>query len=278
MGIATIVPNVVFPTSLPKMPRIDALESLGSLLLIDPGHSAEPWAAGVPSSGSAVPNLVRSIADTVLGQTTSSPVLTRSSSSGKGLVERTARGGLHVAQNETATSYGDASATISFPAVIASYISRYYNHDYFVSAWIRNTRAGAAFQDANSVVQLQSATQYGLALSSGSARYSSKNRMISYSANSGNHRVNALVDEIPESWGQTFFRASAAALGNAMGASTSDYGEVGSYILYRIYVEDLTVSGRSYEHMETLDAKMHAQAFGTGGRYAGDTFTSPTSI
>jgi hypothetical protein len=278
MGTAQIVPNVVFPSSVPKMPTIDMMESRGSLILIDPAHSFNPWGDTLPASGSAVPNLVKSIADTVLRQTTPNPILSRSATSGKGKVELSARGGLHVAQNELATGYSDSSATIAFPPAIASYLSSNYSHDYFVGAWIRNTGPGASYADNNPVVQLQSSTEFGISLSSGFTRFSSKNRNITYSANTGNHRVNALIDSIPSSWGQTFLRSSVAALGNAMGDQAADYGKVGSYVLYRIYIEDLTVSGRTYEQLEALDAKAHAQAFGPGGRYAGDTYTNPGSI
>jgi hypothetical protein len=278
MGITHVITQSPFPTSTPQTPTVDMMESSGSLMLIDPGHSSNPWGDTLPASGVGVPNLVKATADTILTQTTPNPVLSRSATSGKGKVELSARGGLHVAQNELATSYGDASATIAFPPAIASYLSSNYSHDYFVGAWIRNTGAGASYADNNPVVQLQSATEFGISLSSGFTRFSSKNRNITYSGNVGNHRVNALIDSIPSSWGQTFLRSSVAALGNAMGDSASDYGKVGSYILYRIYIEDLTVSGRTYEQLEALDAKAHAQAFGTGGRYAGDTYTNPGAI
>lgn len=52
-----------------------------------------------------------------------------------------------------------------------------------------------------------------------------------------------------------------------------------SRVLYRWYLEDLTVSGRTYAEVLAADYALYQQAFGVGGRYYGDTLpTDPSTI
>lgn len=51
-----------------------------------------------------------------------------------------------------------------------------------------------------------------------------------------------------------------------------------SCVLYRVYMEDLTVSGRTFAAVDALDNDDYTTAFAAGSRYAGDTWTDPTTI
>jgi hypothetical protein len=51
-----------------------------------------------------------------------------------------------------------------------------------------------------------------------------------------------------------------------------------SGVLYRVYLEDFTVSGRTYSEVEAADLAEFATAFGVGGRYAGDTHTAVSAL
>ncbi|MCF6764112.1 hypothetical protein, partial [Pseudomonas fragi] len=51
-----------------------------------------------------------------------------------------------------------------------------------------------------------------------------------------------------------------------------------SRIIYRAYGEDLTVSGRNYAEVEALDYALFLEAFAPGGKFYGDTFTSPSAL
>ena len=54
---------------------------------------------------------------------------------------------------------------------------------------------------------------------------------------------------------------------------------VSSHIVYRLYLEDLTVSGRSYATVDALSwAEYQKQVLTPGGRYYGDTFTDPATL
>jgi len=41
-----------------------------------------------------------------------------------------------------------------------------------------------------------------------------------------------------------------------------------------MYLEDLTVSGRTYADVDALDNALYTEAFGAGGAYSGDTYTA----
>ena len=52
-----------------------------------------------------------------------------------------------------------------------------------------------------------------------------------------------------------------------------------SWILYRTYVEDLSVSGRTYAEVDALDYALYEKHVLTAdGRYYGDTYTDPATL
>lgn len=61
--------------------------------------------------------------------------------------------------------------------------------------------------------------------------------------------------------------------------ATTNKDKCASHIIYRFYMEDLTVSGRSYEAVDALSwAEYQKHVLTPGGRYYGDTFTDPATI
>lgn len=51
-----------------------------------------------------------------------------------------------------------------------------------------------------------------------------------------------------------------------------------SYALYRIYIEDLSLSGRTFDQVRAIDEAEFIKAFGVGGRFYGDTWSDPATI
>lgn len=86
-------------------------------------------------------------------------------------------------------------------------------------------------------------------------------------------------------WGEVEWKGSINPAGttfsgqntNAMGTGNAHH-RMPSMILYRFVLEDLTVTGRSFATADAIDAAQFAAAFGTGGRYNGDTYTDPATI
>lgn len=50
-----------------------------------------------------------------------------------------------------------------------------------------------------------------------------------------------------------------------------------SFAVYRIYIEDLTLSGRTYAQVKAIDDAEFAKAFAVGGRFHGDTWSNPAT-
>lgn len=68
-----------------------------------------------------------------------------------------------------------------------------------------------------------------------------------------------------------------AAIGGQSGSGAKNL--LPSKILYRVYIEDLTVSGRSYATVDAIDAAQFSAAFNAlTGRYGSDTFTDPATL
>lgn len=51
-----------------------------------------------------------------------------------------------------------------------------------------------------------------------------------------------------------------------------------SWILYRIYIEDLSLSGRTYEQVKAIDDAEFAKAFAAGGKFFDDTWNDPATV
>lgn len=67
-------------------------------------------------------------------------------------------------------------------------------------------------------------------------------------------------------WGRTNLMNSFAA--------TTDF----SFVFYRVYIEDLTASGRSFETVSAIDEQLYTAAFAPGGKFAGDTVRAITTL
>lgn len=61
-------------------------------------------------------------------------------------------------------------------------------------------------------------------------------------------------------------------------ASNQAWNASPSYVLYRVYVEDLSLSGRTFDQVRAIDEAEHAKAFGIGGRFHGDTWSNPATL
>lgn len=60
--------------------------------------------------------------------------------------------------------------------------------------------------------------------------------------------------------------------------SAISQNESPSFAVYRIYIEDLSLSGRTYEQVKAIDDAEFNKAFGAGGRFYGDTWSNPATV
>lgn len=230
-----------------------------------------------------------------------------------GKVERTAKGALHGIISQTQNTATDQGAAIALPQALTEYFRTHPTNDIYASIWSQITRPPLAFVAGGNMgsinvdpalfsiaEQAASTTNNLLILFDG---YAGQTEDVLTRPNSGASAAQligrrATPGTVAARVGAPSFRSIAATawtgtvpstVGNARSAlvwgSRSEnrinhytWNRHSSHVYYRAYVEDLTVSGRTYAQVEALDYALFAAAFGAGGRYAGDTFTDPATV
>ena len=280
-GQMTVLDVEFTDTTLPKI-RVDPILSSGSLLLIDFSHSQGKISA-VPTNDGVIPNVARAESSAILGVAVDAvrPTFLTSAQAADAKFELTSKGalyGIYSQVNNTATGRG---AYVSLPDSISAYLIANKTHKFYVSSWVRRTRA-ALTSPQNGASMRWIDLGYGgsfLAQASGSnasfkVSENSKldgggfntvsNRYLSMSGNAG------AGDAVTSPRGVMVW-------GGKLTADTF-VNVAASDILYRTYIEDLTVSGRTYAQVEAIDKALWDVAFAVGGRYYGDTFTAPSAF
>jgi hypothetical protein len=157
------------------------------------------------------------------------------------------------------------------------------SNDIYLSIWTHTTRLStdvsnsayaAILSNATTATNLLAVTQSAtLPLGSDSARL--LGRTVGTNATTRQRRSVASSAGTPDA----NIDAYAATWGNSTVMNRSVRGSGQSYVLYRVYMEHLTVSGRTFAAVDALDNDdAYTAALAAGGRYAGDTWTDPTTI
>lgn len=296
MGRFITLPGVTPGSDRPRIDTTDGiLPNAGALLLVDPKHPAQQWASGLPADLALLPNLAEAQANG-LGIAQAKPVFNYTPSAGVLLGERTSKGGVHAiltAANVPADNFGMG---IGMSDAMAAYILANPTHAFYFSSWFRCTRArtdtGGLTQAPVFAVTNTSAdaTNRFVRVTTGVGGGTS---LGSRTSNMGTGLTGPMFfDAAFNAWQGTppagtsslvrhVFRVGRPVTGGAGGSYISDPNAVGgpSYAFYRAYVEDLTVSGRSYATVDALDfAAYTKEVLTAGGRYYGDTFTDPATL
>lgn len=274
----------------PKLVAVDPLECAGSLALYEPGHPINPF-AGVPVNNSVFPNLLLGSAQAMIPTATAGDLaavfyLGSEITGTKGKVERSAKGGLHQIRSQTvaATSTANKSVFSCNPTAIHDYLVANPTHDAFISQWGRITRPPLAGGNQTAAgmpatagdwfkffirADVGSSTEYPTSAVRIGFRHSNNNP-----AALGPVHQNMAVHPAPAP-SATEHRIRFW----QMDSQSTDLLQP-SAVFYRFYLEDLTVSGRSYAQVDALDyAEYTRQVLTPGGRYYGDAVpTDPATI
>lgn len=301
MAVQHKIAGVTFtdPRELPALRRDSILPAAGALALFDPTHPAKPWEPGVPAHNAKVPNLAWDQAAAVLGagteQTLQGDIYSVGLAGTDGLVERTVKGGLHGIISPTAknpTTDPKVGLVVGIPAAVYDYTRANVNHDYYVSIWFRTTREPSDRTNSKVFASIMVQTQYLAAFGYGGGNEGTfRGTLIGQTAPtfaSGAPRFTNLSSQPNAAYADEKFsysvdpgQRSLFVVGNRNfnNQATVCRGKAGSYILYRAYLEDLTVSGRAHAEVSAIDQALFARACTqAGGRYYGDTFTDPATI
>jgi len=324
-GLQLKLPTAFSDATLPVL-YADEVMSAGSLMLIDPTNPFVAWSPGLPADLGAIPNVAAATARVLLGVNSDAEVsLIWNQGSGfsgsAGLIERTARGGLHgIASQVNAVTQSGPS--ISGRNNLISYILDNSTHSYYMSTWQRATRLATKDsvdtlvaingngQQTNSYLftlagAFPAGNQYG---ERGVALGRVHSPLTGYLGNTfhaqGNDkwRSSGVDGSLPGDGTNTSVTGAFAGLqipfGNAksvngigadgtptttasvsVSTSSGNTNTIGSHVVYRVYLEDLTVSGRTFDEVEKIDhAAYDREVLGSAGRYFGDTFTDPSTL
>lgn len=283
-GLRIIVDGLSLPEDALQLPTIDAINpsGVGALLLIDPAHPLTPWSVGIPAT---VPNLFADVLDT--GAICTLTVGGDINDGVKGKVERTTRGALHVIVSKAETLAAGDGVKIVPPADLVTYINANDDHDYYIEVWRRVTRATGA--DDSQYLNLSGAYANGDGLGSvhssfwqgsfelGAVADVPSRTVGAYCTYKGQSGVGSPIGTWPGEVAVMLAGAAPETINASLIATMN--GDWESTVFMRVYIEDLTVSGRTYEEVSaTGQALFSAAVLTSGGRYYGDGWTDPDTI
>lgn len=278
------------PGYAPVAPPSKLLEGVGAgpLLYLEPGSPIAPINA-VPANGSTMLDLAERWTTLTLGAAPNPLTVANTSPAGsaKTKVARTARNGLHLMNSQQAQASPYELFDILLGENRLAYLNAHLDHTFYVSSWFRQTRAP---REGSSI-----------ALPVAALRRTGTYATIDHYAASG--VLNSAPWFLPQETaaqarghsslkdGDSFFVASASAapyvtpfvmngpLLRLLTWNAARLNNLPSIVVYRAFVEDLTVSGRSFEEAAAIDREEFVdQVLTVGGRYYGDTYESPAVV
>lgn len=279
-----------FTAATGKTLQADAImPAAGALILVDVSHSAGGIGSGVPVNGAAIPNVAWEQAAAMLGSGTANTLasaMVNKIQAADGTGERTPKGGLHVAMRRDTNTNNDRGAYIDCASAIKSYVlANYATHQFYLSLWSRLTRAALSGGNRKAVIGYggKFAIEFDLDFVAGGTSAVGPNSLLG-SRHPGNVVGNWFYNGANPSWyGSAPVNVTEAGIasmiwGNVREGAAAWNNKASSDVFYRSYVEDLTVSGRTYAEVDAIDYALWQAAFAAGGKFYGDTFTNPATL
>lgn len=284
-----MLPGTVTDDSLPRYYPVDSILSKGSLLLHDFGKTDNTFGS-FPAHLAPVKNLAWDIAKTMIptgDQTTLGSVVHNSLTAGKSIAEVTPKKGLHVIITQTADVGTDSNDfRVDMSTLLKNYLLDNGSNSFYASYWSKRTRVATTTVSADfylerntsnskfsfeSAAEIPNPTQTSLYL--GHRRFpTTMNTVSNYFRSLG---FKGYLGTIDTDRNLIYFRYK---IGSSSPYSSQETNTAPSEIIYRLYIEDLTVSGRTYAQVDALDKALYDAAFASGGRFYNDTHTDPATL
>lgn len=256
----------------PPAPPPDARLAPGSLLLVDPSHPASQWSRSA-APGTTIPNLAAAVGspapEVTLFSTATAPTRAR--------IQVLPSGSIHLDTSQTVDVL-DERVGITIPQALRDYLLASTGHSYYVGLAVDVTRVGDTGQSVGFMGGIFQSAVFGgsaraaigtlstgvLAAAPGS---SSPDRAGFTSATSGR---TSWASVSASTLGLTYTpTAYIAAAGPFQGTGVH---KSPSFVLRSLYIEDLTVSGRTHAAVAALDKAAVEQA---ATRWAADPAPTP---
>ena len=284
--------------SAPVIIARDRIESRGSLMLFDGNHEFGGF-IGLPDVDTYIPNALANITGAItggIGMDTSFKVKLVRPNSDKFKAERTTKGGIHGIVTQAGGQTVALNYMLEGPKSVSDYILAHPGNQYYFSLWSMVTRAGLTSSAAQSPFHftnsLGATTNHLFHMQGGvpSPGYPSAPsfRGMKAAPTFTDHTGASITPPMKRfgSIGVQGFVGNAPTaadriqlgVGTFGGWASLNFNVCPSRIIYRAYAEDLTLSGRNYAEVAALDYAYFLEAFAPGGKFFGDTFTSPTTL
>lgn len=290
--------------SAPPLPDIDLiLPKQGALMFLDPSHPVQQWGTmnlnstdSVDASAVRLPNLAYAQAKALI-PTGTEATLNAKYFKEAGLLndgvasklERTGKGALHVIFSQASGNTAFARyARIGAMSAINAYLLANKAHSFYAAFWGRITRGAKQYSTGAPMHSYGNSNNtlfgfYTRPTSAAEIAYPTTNPpRTSFSQEGAYSTVGKTNTPLFQDIAVSNANAAATALLMPWNFS-ADAGAnglmQGSMIFYGFYMEDLTVSGRTYAQVNALvKAKYDKDVKTAGGRYYGDTFTDPATM
>lgn len=271
----------------PYLTLYDPIESReGSLFLWDAGLSSEHSI----ETGTTLENLLQAY-QLASDKAFSVAVGSSAAQSALSTKQLTSKGGLHfiTSQAYSGEAYsGEVFSGIRANAALRTYLADLNNPNFYVSVWSRVTRKakGQAGKQAPLLSFAQTTSNYLMYLQSVQSRMAltgvSTSKLDKIATSDDVVGVpNYYQGNVTGKSGTGVTASTGLTIGsghyNPFTVVTS-LNEAPSFILYRVYIEDLSLSGRTYEQVKAIDDAEFDKAFGVGGRFYGDTWSDPATV
>lgn len=292
-GAKFVIDFEVTDTTIPIL-RKDPILSAGSLILLDLSNGSIAAPATIPA-GTTVgifPNVAWEEAKTIFGAGDITSLGFNSQnglSDTNGKVELTAKKGIHAILSQVNHTSSAQRFIVALPDVYKNYIHNNPTHKYFVSTWRKKTRLylagldfsfmGLDFQTTGAYQLFETVQGRGM---TASGALGQRDALVANDLNVQirNRLTGGATAGTPTSAGTSDAGTNLMAAGGGMNAysSTGNLNKMPSVITYRVYIEDMTVSGRTYAEVDAIDKALYDAAFAVGGKFNGDVFTDPATV
>ena len=280
----------------PQIIRRDKIESKGSLFLFDGNHKLGNTTDPISVVGNMLPNILDDRTADLLGAGDYRfQVIARTADSALFKAERTTKGGLHGIVTQAGGQSSTQSVVIKAASAIKTYALENPSHKFYVSLWTRVTRQSLLTGTVQSPFHFvngsgSSTANYLWNFENGEARPLSGATLV------GRKTVPSTGDTSAQAAAVPYNRFGSVAVTGVVGTGPTasddinfvlgtqgpwngpNYNKAPSRIIYRAYMEDLTVSGRTYAEVEAIDYALYQEAFAPGGKFYGDTYTAPSTL
>ena len=273
----------------PYLPKYDPIESrTGSLFLWDAGiNPTDAFNTSTEATSSKLTNALNEYAQPIIGSDVGfSREFNVNGVPNSLKTELTLKGGLHcMASQNTSIANAYVLQLFSDTALSTYLATKAAAGKLYISQWRRTTRKQGTtgsflslfnyrnggnymFTDLTNAVNLDGLGASSLslktpALAQDNATLVGQPQLVAVNPKGATGTISSSV---PIRFGAGTLNPSNAAMGNNRSPSV---------IYYRIYIEDLELSGRTFEEVSAIDQTEFNKAFALGGRFHGDSWSNP---